>query len=223
MITFEELHKLWIPHKDLKLPPTEPIELCLDGGRGVWITSEWGPAVPYPSVQHWNGNVNHGYQRLKGNLGAIGAVPEVQGWPEFVRFLETINAESSPIESVGCEKTFFTNNVLGQLPVRLGSYVDIIFSEPTLNDRPENIFHLIVHLARSIEGCEKWGAIVEFEIQRLKILEGSETPWGLMLRVVNGGRNEAEARKFWAVTLSRMGNAIASLAPDFPRESSSTR
>ena len=42
-------------------------------------------------------------------------------------------------------------------------------------------------------------------------------PWGLMVRVVNYGRNQEEARRFWGVSLGRLGKAITALPPGFPR------
>ena len=109
MVEFEELRLLWKPYEELKNPPAEKIRLWSAGGCGIWISDEWGPAVPYPAVDHGNGNLNHGYRRLKGIGGAVSLIPEARDWPELQKFLETVNAESSPIESVGCEKAFFTD------------------------------------------------------------------------------------------------------------------
>jgi hypothetical protein len=215
MVEFEELRSLWHPHKELKSPPAESIRLWSDGGWGIWVSDEWGPAVPYPPVDHRDGNLNHGYVRLKGNPGAVSRIPEVNGWPEFEGFLDALNADSTPIESVGCEKAFFPGDTEGAPPIKLGSYVDVVFTERELNDRPENLLLLASRLGNAIEGCEKWWADVSFVLQRYKILAGASMPWGLTLHVKNYGRSEEEARKFWGATLSRLGMAIAGLPRDF--------
>ncbi|MGH7744133.1 MAG: hypothetical protein ACREQ5_04845, partial [Candidatus Dormibacteria bacterium] len=151
MPEFEALRSLWTPHEHLKAPPLEPINLWGEGGVGIWVSNDWGPAVPYSGVDHRDGNINHGYRPMKGNEAAIRFIPEVQGWPEMQKFLETINAESSPIESVGCEKGIFPSDVEG-LQIKLGSYVDVIFTEAVLNDRPDNFLLLATFLANAIEG-----------------------------------------------------------------------
>jgi hypothetical protein len=97
----------------------------------------------------------------------------------------------------------------------LCSYVDVVFTEPRLNDRAENLLLLASCLANAIEGCEKWWADVSFVLQRNKALVGASMPWGLMLQMKNYGRSEEEARKFWGVTLSQLGKAIALLPRDF--------
>lgn len=94
--------------------------------------------MPYPRIDHRNGNFNHGYLQLKGNVGAVSLIPEAQGWPELERFLEEVNADSSPIETVGCEKSFFSDGVAAAPPVYVGSYFDLVFTESALNDEPEN-------------------------------------------------------------------------------------
>ena len=64
---FEELLSLWQPHRGLVGPPTSRIKLWSEGGRGVWISEAWGPAVPYGPIDHEDGNQNHGYIRIKGD------------------------------------------------------------------------------------------------------------------------------------------------------------
>jgi hypothetical protein len=214
---FEELMSQWKSHAGLSGPPTRPIQLWQSAGCGIWISNEWGPAVPYGPVDHGDGNLNHGYFRLKGNSGSAGQIPEVQGWPELQQFLEALNAPESPVESVGCEKGFSAGEA-GCPPVKIGSYVDVIFTEVALNDRPENFLLLTSKLAQAVSDCENWWASVEFRLQRNRALAGSAAPWGLMLHITNYGLSEEEARKFWRVTLSRLGKAIEGLPRDFRHE-----
>jgi hypothetical protein len=151
---------------------------------------------------------------VKGNAQAVRLIPEVEGWPELAEFLQKLNAESSPIESGGCEKRIFLSDVEGPT-VKIGSYVDVIFSERALNDRTENALLLASTLANAIEGCEKWWADVSFVLQPHKGVFGSRSPWGLMLQIKNYGTNQQQARNFWGETLSRLGHVIASLPHDF--------
>lgn len=214
MQVFELLLSTWKSYEGMVEPLQEPAKLWGQGGCAIWVSNEWGPAVPYPPADHGDGNRNNGYQRLKGNTAAIRYVPEAQDWPELQGFLQTLNATSSPIESVGCEKGFFSGEE-GTPRVKLGSYVDVIFTQAALNDRPENFLLLASHLATAIEECAKWWANVSFVLERYRALPRTRMPWGLMLQMKNYGRSEEEARKFWGVTLSRLGKAVAALPQDF--------
>lgn len=215
MIEFKELLALWNAQEKTLGPPPEPIQLWSAGGCGIWLAETLGPAVPYPPVDRRDGTLNHGYVWLKGRPGAAARVPEAQDWPELQGFLEIVNAEQSPIESVGCEKAYSAVGVEGAPPLRLGSYIDIIFTEARLNDRPENLLLLASRLAQGVEGCEKWWGDDSFVLQRLKVLAGAREPWGLMLQIKNLGRSEDEARKFWGESITRLGKVVASLPREF--------
>jgi hypothetical protein len=186
-------------------PPPDPIRLWGIGGCGIWLGDSWGPPVPYPPARRSNGNINHGYAHLKGRPESVCEVPEVAGWPELQKFLEVVNAAETPIESVGCEKAY---EIIDAKHLRLGSYIDIIFTVPKFNDGPENLLNLAWHLAQSVQGCEKWGGDNSFVLQRLKGLAGSSNPCGLMLQIKNIGRAQDEARRFWGYSLSRLSAAI---------------
>jgi hypothetical protein len=212
----EELLSQWEAYRGLKTPPATPIRLWGEGGRGVWIADSWGPAVPYPPVDHHNGHQNYGYVRIKDDTEVVGQIPETEDYPELATFLMIVNSPNSPIESVGCEKGFFPGEIEGGPPLKLGSYIDVMFTDLTLNDSGENALQLAGHLLEAVKGCEGWWADVSTVLQRYRFVPGTVAPWGLMLRVSAYGRDEAEARKFWGVTLDRLGKAVRALPREFP-------
>jgi hypothetical protein len=214
MVTYAELKTRWPKGQNVSFPPPTDIAVWSDIARAVYISSRWGPAVPYPAARHHDGTYNSGYRRLKGDLAAISEIPEAQGWPEIEGLLRAANCETSPIESVGCEKGFFPSDN-PNCPIYIGSYVDLIFSETFLNDEPDNFLRLTEHLANSMKGCQSWWAGVEFALERLKFVSGAEKPWGLSLRVQDAGRNETEARKFFGHSLKILSESIASLPRSF--------
>lgn len=179
--------------------------------RSVCISNKWGAAIPYGPVNHGDGHRNHGYKKLKADPDAIHNVPEVLDWPEIQEFLTAINSSTSPIESVGCEKGFFSVNPPGDARVELGSYVEVIFTEAGLNEQPENSLLLATELLPAVKGCESWWAGVEFALARFRGIPGTVHPWGLFLRITNQGRTEKEARKFWGVTLKRLREGVKKL------------
>jgi hypothetical protein len=153
---FDELMLQWQTHRGLTNPPAEPIVLWREQNRSVWIANGWGTPVPYGPVDHGDGHQNHGYRRVKGNPEAVRNIAEAQDWPEFQELLIAINGAESPIESVGCEKAFIPVEETGDAVVELGSYIEVIFTDLVLNERPENFLLLASHLLQAVKGCENW-------------------------------------------------------------------
>ena len=212
---FNKLLLQWQPHRQITSPPSEPILLWNSEGCHIFIDTEWGPPIPYPPIDHRDGHQNHGYEDLKGKTNVVDLVPEVEGWPELEQFLVSVNGLDSPLESAGCEKHYFPAEVNNQSVTMLGCYVDVIFTDAPLNDKPENLLLLASCLAGAVAGCEQWWGSVEISLNRFKHIAGANLPWGLMIRVCNHGRTEEEARQFWGETLRRLNNAIASLPRSF--------
>ncbi len=210
---FQEALAKWQSYKGLSGPPASPVQLWTDGAREIWIADSWGPAVPYPGVVHEDGSRNFGYTRVKGDAEAVKRIGETQGWPELQEFLLAVNAAQSPIESVGCEKGFSPSNVEGPTE-KLGSYIDVIFTNLSLNTAPENLLFLASNLLPSVAECEKWWSNVEMCLQLLRFLGGAASPWGLMVRVTGDGRSQDEARKWWGETMGRLTRAVGKLPPD---------
>ena len=111
-------------------------------------------------------------------------------WPELKEFLLAVNAAKSPIESIGCEKGYFPTDLPG-LPAkaRVGSYINLIFTNATLNDRPENALLLASHVLGAVKGCTQRWSDVEIGLERRafppiqrRALDG----WGTRVR---GDRN----------------------------------
>jgi hypothetical protein len=215
-IMLQKLLAKWEPYNALSDLPENPVKLWGEGSYGVWLAHTWGPPVPYFPIDHEDGHKNYGYRRVKGDPSSICQIPEVEDWPELCQILRVINAFDSPIESVGCEKSYSLPEDKNAPPVMLGSYIDVIFTDIALNGWPQNFLCLVARLIPAIQGCENWWGDISFVLQRLKGLPGVTTPWGLMFQIKNYGRSETEARRFWTESLRRLGNVISSLSPDFP-------
>jgi hypothetical protein len=204
----------WAKYKQVWGHPIERIRLWSEGGLGICLDNKFGPAVPYPSVEHLDGNKNHGYRSLKGSLGAIADVPEAQDWQEIRCLLQTINALSSPIESVGCEKGVFSNSVPGEPPILVGGYFDVVYTLAPRNEAPENLLLLAAKLAPFVQDCGRWWASISFVLQPFRALPGTSMPWGLMFHVQNFGRTTDEARRLFGESLKRLSEGIEELPLD---------
>lgn len=210
-VILEELVDKWqaLPVSDG--PPKTPLKLLTEEECTIYVEDGWGPAVPYPAVDHGNGQRNYGYRRVKGDNAAIESIPEAAHCPEYQAFLREINSTDSPIESVGCEKSFFPVSDQPTINVKLGSYTDIIFSDFKLNSDPKNILYLASLFAVTLNGSAAWWSGAEMGIQRLRALYRCHKPWGLLLRVLGYGRTEGEARKTWAKSLDRLSGAVKNI------------
>lgn len=207
-----ELNEAWDKLADTTRPPVEDVLLYQDESVTVFVDNKWGPPVPYPPAPREEGRMNHGYVRLKGNPEMIERIPEAKGWPEYQQFLRRINADTSPIEFVGCEKGHFPC-YRGEAKVQLGSYTDVIFTETSLNDEPRNFLKLADAFGQAMRGSREWWSIAEIAIQRSKGFIDCNQPWLLMLRVLGHGRDEAMARQSWGVSKDRIGQIIGQIPP----------
>jgi hypothetical protein len=205
---------LLAPYRNLQAPPPSTVRLWGEGGRGFWIDGSWGPAIPYPAVDHGDGNKNHGYCRIKGDENAIRLIPEIQDSPAFTDLLIAINSPGSPIESVGCEKAFSKSEIPNAV-TKFGTYTDVIFSDLPLNENIENAASLGCRMLTAVEGCEKWWGDVSMVLQRFRHIPGVKAPWGLMFWINNHGRSEDEAMELWSRTGKRLAQAIAALPNDY--------
>jgi hypothetical protein len=202
-------------HKGIAIPPVTPILLWQGAGCVIAISEQWGPPVPYPPGRRRNGSMNYGYVPPKGNPTAISQIPEVADCPELERLLQAANRDDSPIETVGCEKSFAPVTVNGEAVMSLGSYVNLIFTKTVLNDVAENHALLACTLANAVSNCGRWWSVVEFELEKFKGISGASAPWGLLVRANGYGRSQEDARKAWAESVARMTAAIAELPQNF--------
>lgn len=208
---FEKLVDSWRSLSESNYPPREPIKLLEYDQSIVYIEKSWGPAVPYPAVDHHDGDKNHGYRRVKGNEEAIASIPEVEGFPEYRDFLIALNSSDSPVESVGCEKGFFPVSDHPDIKIQLGSYTDMVFSDFELNASPENLLYLASVFVKAMEGSGQWWSKTELGLQRLRLLYGVKEPWGLMVKIQGYGQSEEEARSTWGVSLDKLAESIKNI------------
>jgi len=210
----KELIEKWESLNIGDTPPEEAIVLASDDDCTVYVDDRWGPAVPYPPVDHGDGQINYGYRRVKGDDDAIKSIPEIKDTPEYEDLLLAINSTNSPIESVGCEKGVFPVNDHATIKVNIGSYTDVIFSDYELNREPKNMLCLASLFIEALNGSAGWWSQAEVGIQKLKGLYSCHNSWCLLLRVNGFGRTEDEARMTWATSLKKLSAAIKKIEAD---------
>jgi hypothetical protein len=192
----------------LTLPPKVPIVLWQEDTRTIYVEEALGPAVPYGPVLREDSESNYGYMRLKGHPDLVNAVPELAAWPEYAETIRKINGDSTSIETVGCAVGFFS--VTGQPPItdRVGSYVDIVFSDPSKAEAASAYLALAAELMAYVAECQKWWSSVEIGLQRLRHLPNTASPLGIVLRVSGSGRSKEEARQCFRASLRKLDAAV---------------
>jgi hypothetical protein len=60
----------------------------------IALTTEVGPAIPYPPVDHHNGQQNYGFVDLRAHPHLIAQIPEAMGKPGLNELLQYLTATS---------------------------------------------------------------------------------------------------------------------------------
>ena len=182
-----------------------------EGVCTIAVTTELGPAVPYPAVQHEDGTRNNGFVDLIEHPEVIDRLPELQGRPGFTKLVRTINRPDSALMPLGCEAGFFQiENPSPDGPTcYVGNYVDIAYRDVAFGTE-----HNLVSLAERIIDLRapkesEWTSY-EFYIQKMPHLFGRPS-FNLMLKILSHGRNEAEAWEIFNIQCKMMSKTFETI------------
>jgi hypothetical protein len=59
--------------------------------------------MPYPGIRREDGSANHGFTLLKGVNAVTSTIPETQNEPALAGLITALNAQASPLFSIGCD------------------------------------------------------------------------------------------------------------------------
>jgi hypothetical protein len=152
-----------------------------------------GPAIPYPSVDHGNGEQNFGFADLRHHPEAIPQVPEADGCPGLQEFLRVVNASASPLMSLGCAH--------GPFPIDAphpdgpqcyeGSYIDLAYRDAVIGHDEA----ALIKLAKSIVTALSEPTSISLELipQRMRHFFGDLDCYCLDVKLSAYGRSPKEA------------------------------
>jgi hypothetical protein len=162
----------------------------------IALTTEVGPAIPYPSADHENGRRNYGFVDLRTHPHLIAQVPEAIGKPGLIELLQYLNSDLSPVMTLGCENgVFLCQNQNADGPTcYVGSYVDLAFRDPYRNSQ-EEIVLLASNLMEERKPEARQWTTFELIVQPMRHFFGNSAH-NLMLKIAAHGRSESEA---WSV------------------------
>jgi hypothetical protein len=159
------------------------------------------------------------YLDLKAHPEEIGRLEECRKYPALASFLRKVNAADSPFRTAKCDVWTTTDlaedeRVDFKLPVKVGSYVDLLFDRPDLNSRLEPHLQLGAKLSE-ILGPLRVQAQMEICVRRC--LFHPEERWGYYVTVFMHayGVTPGEAEEEWNRALDAPGNALAGIDCSF--------
>jgi len=157
------------------------------------------------------------YFDLKKHPELIGELEEARKFPELAGFLRTVNSARSIVESAKCD-AWATTELTAEEEVfdasgKFCGYVDLVFSSVEHRWSFDFHEHFAKRLAELLRRVPEIPAAVEVCVRRCYFGEAGGTREGFYWTVyVSGyGKDEAGARRNWAVALSLTGNAILQL------------
>ena len=158
------------------------------------------------------------YLDLKRHPELIAELEEAQKFPELAGFLRAVNSARSVVESAKCD-AWVTTELTAEEEVfdashKFCCYVDLVFSGVEHRSSFDSHEQFAKRLAELLRRAPEISAAVEVCVRRCYFGECGGTREGFYWSVyVNGyGKNEASARRNWAVALSLTGNAIVQLS-----------
>jgi len=158
------------------------------------------------------------YLDLKKHPDLVAELEEARKFPELAGFLRTANSARSVVESAKCD-AWVTTELAAEEDVfgashKFCCYVDVVLSSVEHRSSFDFHEHFAKRLAELLRRAPEIPAAVEVCVRRCYFGESGGTREGFYCTVyVSGyGKDEASARRNWAVALSLTGNAIVQLS-----------
>jgi len=155
------------------------------------------------------------YLDLKAHPEQIDRLEECRKYPALASFLRKVNAADLPFRTAKCDVWSTTDlaedeRVDFELPVKVGSYVDLLFDRPDLNSKLEPHLQLGAKLSE-ILGPLRVQAQMETCVRRC--LFHPEERWGYYVTVFTHayGASSREAEEEWNHAMDALGNALAGI------------
>jgi hypothetical protein len=159
------------------------------------------------------------YLDLKAHPEETERLEECRKYPPLADFLRRVNSVTSPFRSAKCDVWTTTDlaedeRVDFKLPVKVGSYVDLLFDRPDLNSKLEPHVQLGAKLSEVL-GPLRVQAQMEIYVRRC--LFHPEERWGYYVTVFTHayGASSREAEEEWNRAVDALGNTLAGIDRSF--------
>ncbi|MGH9646457.1 MAG: hypothetical protein ACRD4E_06535 [Bryobacteraceae bacterium] len=159
--------------------------------------------VPYKPADRGNDRPNLGYLDLKRKPELIPSVPELRGVPELLSLIQELNHSRSLFRSLSCEWSMGPNMGNAIINTKLTSFVRLCFEILEWNGAIENYRTLYDRLEQYVATLKPISDLtsVEFVVDFASYNDHNYRGRALTLWHHGYGRNEAEARKNWGLSV----------------------
>jgi hypothetical protein len=158
------------------------------------------------------------YFNLKREPQALTRLEEAVRIAELRDFLTAVNSPMSILESAKCD-AWGTTEINSEeetfgAPWKFGSYVDLLFTDPSARFSFEDHENLLEELTALLKRVPTIPASAEFLLRRCYYHEGENIREGfyVTLYLFGYGQDETKARQQWAITLKLVSNAVTQLS-----------
>ncbi|TIU39514.1 MAG: hypothetical protein E5W31_07490, partial [Mesorhizobium sp.] len=114
--------------------------------NGLFI-SRSGKGIPYGAGPRDNGDFNHGFKNLKGNLDLISEIPELKSDPALLNLVYNINHEETGLLSIGCLSSPVVDEGRGY---RVTGYIEFAFNSVAGIEDAANYFPIFFHFDQDL-------------------------------------------------------------------------
>ncbi|HLY60545.1 MAG TPA: hypothetical protein VKV95_07230 [Terriglobia bacterium] len=151
------------------------------------------------------------------------SLAECRSNPPLARLLQRVNMPGSTFRTAKCDFEATTQltdeeELDFQLPLKVGGYVDLVFERSDLHSRLDPHVRLARNLERSLAGC-RLRAQMSIVVRRCLYHEDRKWGYSLTFFIYAYGATRSTAKRDWARALDKLGDALAKIAPQFPKKS----
>jgi len=154
----------------------------------------------------------------------IPSLPECRNHPSLAQLLYRINSAGSIFRTAKCDVWVTTKLEDDEkldfgFPLKVGSYVDLVFERSDLRTRREPHIRLARKLEKALAACP---LPAQMDIVLRRCLYHGSGKWGysFTLFVHAYGAKRSQAKEVWSLALDSLGEALAGIASSFIKKRS---
>ncbi|HEV2351357.1 MAG TPA: hypothetical protein VG028_16095 [Terriglobia bacterium] len=147
------------------------------------------------------------------------SLTECRNNPALARLLQRVNVRGSIFRTAKCDvwvstKLAHDDKLDFQFPLKVSSYVDLVFERSDLRSRFEPHLRLAKKLERSLAG-RHLPARIDIVVRRCLFHGNGHWGYSLTLFVHAYGATRSQAKEEWGRALVSLGDALLRIAPSF--------
>ena len=163
------------------------------------------------------------YVDLKKHPEKIASLPECRNHPPLAQFLHRINSSESAFHTAKCgvwvtAELEEDEGLDFQHPVKVASYVDLVFDRRDYRSRLKPHLRLAKELEKSLAVC-RLPAQIDIVLRQCLFHENRKWGYSLTIFVHAYGSTRLQAKEAWGCALGNLGSALLKISPSLIKKS----